>query len=158
MESEKKKHGEGVQDTHLMTHQQREELKAQFMQHNLEWLLVGAVLWIAAIVMLFVSDLGNIRWLVALTIIAVGLLPMIVGGRKWQQVNLDLQGEVVEYLDGVVSTYTQSAGRNGKTFHLSIASEKFMIPKDLFLSINRGESYRVYYSPHSRFVVGAEPL
>jgi hypothetical protein len=63
----------------------------------------------------------------------------------------------VDFAEGKVYMDIQHP-RERPRYILSVGPEKFSVPKDLFLSLSNRQEYRVYYSPHSRYVLGADPL
>lgn len=105
------------------------------------------------------TDLDGEGWAAALPLgilALIGLLgPVAIG---WQIVKMgrDLLGGQVVFVDGPV---TRSAVRGGKStsYYYGIGGQKFTVSLQAYEAMVSGQSFRAYYTPHTKRLVGLEP-
>jgi hypothetical protein len=143
-----------------MTDDQRAELKSQAFQHIALWGVASAAMLSFLLIFAFFPDIPSRGELLLIGLVSVGT-SMLFGGlafNKWTQVAQDLREGEVNYAEGTITLDIRSSRRSNSGYKLSVGRHTFDISKKLFLSLSNHQPYRVYYSPRSRFVLGAEPL
>ncbi len=142
-----------------MTEEQRAELVSQSMPRFVILCFLAAFasfFLIAQIISIFNSPNGFASLTVreVFYIVTVGAIDLY-GVGAGLALNRDLRDGKVKYLEGPVRiTFTARRYRHV----LWLGDESFQLPQTVIDRVTDGKSYRVYYTPHSKKVVGVEPL
>jgi hypothetical protein len=112
--------------------------------------LLGVGLWIVA--------LGS--WWVASAFFTLALLIFVLNRSGRGKFGEEVRAGAVALAAGEITlTANEVSNPNGGVteYLLTVNGESFVIPRDAFIAFEDNAVYRVYYLPHSRIVLAAEP-